>query len=161
MTRDQRALRVLLRAAAAGLLAAAIAAPASAYVVVMSDNQVYEVPTRPEIRDEMIFFTLDGRPVSLRVYNVNIAKTNEINYMLDSGASMSQVSQAVRSMQSAQPTDTRLIVSNELQVKRITDARPDEPDWRLVRGEVGTSPSFGDSPGRRRAPTQTEPWPAQ
>jgi hypothetical protein len=145
--------------ATAGLLAACIAAPASAYVVVMNDNQVYEVPSRPEIRDHMVFFVLDGRPVSLRVYDINVAKTNQINYMLDTGASVSQVSQEVRSMTSAAPTDQRLIVSNELQVKRITDARPDEPDWRLVRGEVGSAPSFADSPGPRRAPSQAEPWP--
>ena len=66
MTRYKSALSVLLRTAAAGLLAAAVAAPASAYVVVTVDNQVYEVPTRPEIRDNMVFFVLDGRPVSLR-----------------------------------------------------------------------------------------------
>jgi hypothetical protein len=159
MTRDKRALRILLRVATAGLLAAAVAMPASAYVVVTNDNQVYEVPTRPEIRDNMVFFVLDGRPVSMRSYAVNIAKTNEINYMLDSGANLSQVSQAVQSMPNAAPTDHRLIVSNELQVKRITDARPDEPDWRLVRGEIEGSPSFSDSPGRRRAPTRTEAWP--
>ncbi len=159
MIRDQRALRVLLRAAGAGLLAASLAAPASAYVVVTVDNQVYEVPSRPEIRDQMVFFVLDGRPVSLRVFDINVAKTNEINYLLDTGANLSQVSQQVRSMSSATPTDQRLIVSNELQVKRITDARPDEPDWRLVRGEVGSAPSFADSPGPRRAPSQVEPWP--
>ena len=159
MIRDQRALRVLMRAATALLLAAGLAAPASAYVVVTYDNKVYEVPTRPEVRDEMVFFVLDGRPVSLRVYDVNIAKTNEINYLLDSGAGRAQVAQAMRAMPTAQPVDQRLIVSNELQVKRITDARPDEPDWRLVRGEVGQSPSFGDSPGPRRAPAQAEAWP--
>lgn len=159
MIRDQRALRVVLRAATAALLAAGLAAPASAYVVVTRDNKVYEVPTRPEVRDQMVFFMLDGRPVSLRVYDVNVPKTNEINYLLDSGASRQQVSQAVRQMPGAAPTDQRLILSNELQVKRITDARPDEPDWRLVRGEIGASPSFSDSPGPRRAPARQEAWP--
>ena len=124
MTRDHRALRVLLRAAAAGLLAASIAAPASAYVVVMNDNQVYEVPSRPEIRDQMVFFVLDGRPVSLRVYDINIAKTNELNYMLDTGASLSQVSQQVRAMTSATPTDQQsacCFISFSKNIRRFSD----------------------------------------
>src|SRR5688572_1615351 len=60
---------------------AAFAPPAAAYVVVTVDNKVFEIASKPEVRGSMVLFTLDGAPVSLRIYDVNVAKTNELNSM--------------------------------------------------------------------------------
>ena len=79
-------------------LTAAVVSPASAYVVVTVDNRVYDVPTKPEVRGDLVLFQLDGHLVSLRVYEVNITKTNELNYMLDSGAGAVSLTQQLRQL---------------------------------------------------------------
>ena len=89
-------------------IALGVAGPAGAYVVVTSDNQVYEVPTRPEIRGDMVYFTLDGIPVSMRVYDLNVAKTNEFNYALDSGGNPMAVAREARRLPPAMPDDRRM-----------------------------------------------------
>ena len=87
------------RALALGLVVAALgAAPASAYVVVTADNRVYTVPTRPELSGDLVLFTMDGWPMSLRVYDVNLRATNEINALMDSGASGREVDQRIQGL---------------------------------------------------------------
>jgi len=103
------------RAMAAGLvLAAVVAAPASAYVVVTSDNRVFTVPTRPELSGDLVTFTLDGDPVSLRVYDVNLRATNELNALMDSGASAREVQARIAALPQAVPVDQRLMASSPL-----------------------------------------------
>ncbi|MEM7247112.1 MAG: hypothetical protein AAF533_17325 [Acidobacteriota bacterium] len=140
---------------------ALVATPASAYVVVTWDNQVYEVPTLPEVRGTMVYFTLDETPVSLRVQDVNIVKTNEFNQALELGASPWEVARQARALPVASPEDHRLIVSQPLAVKGVTDADPETPDYRLLKDNERQGPrkSFSDSPGARRAPATKTPWP--
>ena len=71
-----------------------------------------EVASKPEVRGEMVYFTLDGVAVSLRVYEVNVAKTNEFNYLVDRGGDLAQVVERAKSLRPAQPTDDRIIVSS-------------------------------------------------
>lgn len=153
-----RFLRASTTVACALVIGAFIAFPASAYVVVTSDNQVFEVPTRPEMRADMVLFTLDGMPVSLRVQDVNIPKTNEFNYMLDTGASPVAVARQIRALPPARPEDERLVVSHPLQLKRVTDAPPDAPDYRVMDRDVDRHPSFRDDDQDRMAPDRDEDW---
>lgn len=123
-----------------------MAAPASAYVVVTSDNSVYDVATKPEIRGDLVIFELDGRPVSLRVYEVNITKTNELNYLLDSGAGAPTLTAQLRQLKPASPADQRMMVSSPLHQVMEEQALP---DYRVrLAGEPDGSPSFRDRPGR-------------
>src|SRR5688500_5884919 len=98
-----RAARLL----AVGLALGALAAPAAAYVVVTSDNRVYDVPTKPEVQGDLILFTLDGSLVSLCVYDVNVTKTNELNHLLDSGAGAPSLTAQLRQLRPAVPQDDR------------------------------------------------------
>lgn len=131
--------------ALAVLVTGAIVAPASAYVVVTADNRVYDVPTKPEVRGDIVVFQLDGGLVSLRVYEVNITKTNELNYLLDSGAGASSLTQQLRQLKPASPADDRMIVSSRVQQVFAEDGRPDY-NIRL-EGEPAGSPSFDGQPG--------------
>ena len=111
--------------AVAILVTGAIVAPASAYVVVTADNRVYYVPTKPEVRGDIVVFRLNGGLVSLRVYEVNITKTNELNYLLDSGAGAPSLTQQLRQLKPGSPTDDRMIVSSRVQQVLAEDGRPD------------------------------------
>lgn len=141
-----------------------VAGPASAYVVVTIDNRVYDVPTRPEVNGDLVLFTVEGIPVALRVYDVNVRKTNEINGMLDQGATSGAVAAQLRAMPSASTADERLIVSSRLH--RIPEERfqPGTPDYRLLRRDVPPQPpSYHDQPGRqewtdRDRPTRRRLW---
>ncbi len=135
------------------VLAVAIAPRAAdAYVVVTSDNRVYEVDSRPELKGDLVLFQANGRTVSLRIYDVNIAKTNELNHLMDQGGTASAVQAQVRQLRPTIPNDERLIVSSRL-TRLIDDEYSEEA--RLARREApGTMSSFDrDSPGRRRAST--------
>lgn len=139
-----------LRLFVAGLTLAALAAPAGAYVVVTSDNRVYDVASKPEVHGDLVLFTLDGAMVSLRVYDVNITKTNELNYLLDSGAGAPSLTAQLRQLRPAVPEDDRMIVSTRLD--RIVEERTSD-DARIARREMpGDIESFDrDRPGGRRS----------
>ena len=131
-----------------GLALAALAAPASAYVVVTSDNRVYDVATKPQLSGDLVLFMLDGHPVSLRIYDVNITKTNELNHLFDSGGSASSVQAQVRALRPAVPQDDRIIVSARLE--RMLDQEYGEDAGIARRELVGEMPSFDrDRPGAR------------
>jgi hypothetical protein len=139
-------------AAAAVLAGILLASTASAYVVVTSDNLVFEVPSRPEVRGEMVYFTLNGAPVSLRVYDINVQKTNELNFLVERGGDSNAVMAAMRQMGGAAPSDDRLIVSSRLEVAVRERQEATHPATRLARHGHGpaVSPSFSsDRPGRR------------
>jgi hypothetical protein len=145
---------LILRGAAlftlAGVTLTGFAAPAAAYVVVTADNRVYDISTKPEIRGDLIIFDLDGKPVSLRVYEVNLTKTNELNYMLDSGAGASQLTAQLRTLKPAIPTDERIIASSRLHQYLEEQA---QTEYRVrLEGEPEGSPSFGDNAGRESRP---------
>ena len=133
-----------------GLALLALAAPAGAYVVVTSDNRVYDVATKPQLSGDLVLFTLDGQPVSLRIYDVNITKTNELNHLFDNGGSASSVQAQVRALRPAVPQDDRIIVSARLE--RMLDQEYGE-DAGIARREMyGEMPSFDrDRPGARQA----------
>ena len=137
----------------ASIMMGLVAAPAAAYVVVTRDNRVYDVPTKPEVRGDLVVFELDGHPVSLRVYEVNITKTNELNYLLDSGAGAPTLTAQLRQLKPAAPTDERIMVSSPLHQVMENEA---QPDYRVrLEGEPDGSPSFRDSPGRQTRSAST------
>ena len=131
------------------LLAAALAAPrpAAAYVVVTSDNRVYDVATRPEVRNDLVLFALDGKPVSLRVYDVNITKTNELNQLLDQGAGAPSLTAQLRALKPAVPTDERMIVSSRLH--QVMGERG-EPKFQLVHVPGGEAAAYEEGNARAR-----------
>lgn len=133
---------------AGGLLLGSVAAPAGAYVVVTSDNRVFDVASKPQVKGDLVLFMLDGHPVSLRMYDVNVAKTNEMNHLFDTGASTSQVQAQVRALRPAVPQDDRLIISSRLE--RMLDQEYGE-DAVIGRRETGSEmTSFErDRPGSR------------
>lgn len=116
-----------------GITLLALCAPAGAYVIVTSDNRVYDVATKPQLSGDLILFMLDGQPVSLRVYDVNIAKTNELNHLFDAGGSASSVQAQVRALRPAIPQDDRVIVSSRLE--RMLDQEYGE-DAGIARREM-------------------------
>ena len=103
------------RAASLGLVGLALAAaPASAYVVITADNRVFEVPTRPELAGDLVMFTVDSHPVTLRTFEVNLRATNEINGLMDQGVSGREVMARLASLPSGVPLDQRLVASSSL-----------------------------------------------
>jgi hypothetical protein len=108
------------------------ALPADAYVVVTSDNKVYQVEAKPELHGDLLLFTVGGAPVSLRIYDVNLAKTNEFNHMMESGGSADQVRRAIAALREATPTDERIIASSGLHVAV-------DPDQARKMGALGNN----------------------
>jgi len=106
------------------------ARPADAYVIVTSDNKVYQVESKPELHGDLLLFTLAGEPVSLRVYDVNLAKTNEFNHMMEGGGSADSVRRAISSLHEASPVDERIIASSGLHVAM-------DPDQARAVGALG------------------------
>ena len=126
---------------------------ADAYVVVTSDNRVYQVDSRPQLHGDLVLFQQGGQAVSLRIYDVNITKTNELNNLMDQGASSSAVQSQLRQLRPTVPSDERLIVSSR--VDRIMEDEYSE-EARLARREYTGSEDDGrDAPGPRRASRYT------
>lgn len=140
---------------AATLLLALAPLRASAYVVVTTDNQVFEVPTRPEVHADLVTFTLDGLPVALRYHEVNVVKTNELNQLLDRG-SAAQAAQAAQGLPEASPADERIIVSSRLHRAMERRGGGQHREARVMRGgSLGPPVTFdGDGGGRGVAPSR-------
>lgn len=141
-------------AAAVGLLAAGTAL--AGYVVVTVDNKVYEVPTKPEVRGDLVFFSLDGVPVSLRAYEVNVAKTNEFNNLVDRGGDMVAVVERAKSLRPALPTDERLIVSSPLHQQALAASQEASPATRAARSSSKSAYSFSGESSTAQKPPKSE-----
>lgn len=145
------------RLASGGLVLLALAAPSQAYVVVTSDNRVFDVESKPQVSGDLILFTLDGYPVSLRMYDVNLSKTNEMNHLFDSGGSASGLQAQVRALRPAIPQDDRIIVSSRLE--RMLDREFGEDAGIARREMAGEMTSFDRNvPGGARRAEAPRPF---
>ena len=121
---------------------------APAYVIVLKEGRVYSIESKPEINEDLVLFRLNGRLVSLRRMDLDVAKTQELNRILHKEELFEALEAA---MAGEKPLRDRLeeyeLLQEELRKQQLPKG------W--IRDEVGGPPHLQER--RKWAPGYPKP----